>query len=136
MNAISPTVSDGYVAVYDGKTLRTVADGFRFMNEIRFDAREEWLYVVETCGRCITRLRVLNGGDLVDREVFGPSDHVAFIDGIAFDYYGNLWGTHIFKDRVFAITPRGDFRIILDDDYDSEPGRALMDAFAPGRGDA
>lgn len=130
MNAISPSVADGYVALYDGKSLRIVADRFRFTNEIRFDAREEWLYVVETCGRCVTRLRVLDDGSLVDREVFGPSDHHAFIDGIAFDAYGNLWGTHIFKDRVFAITPQGDLRIILDDDRDSEPGRALMDAFA------
>ena len=130
MNAISPSIADGYIAVYDGKSLRMVADGFRFTNEIRFDAREEWLYVVETCGRCVTRLRVLDDGSLVDREGFGPSDHGAFIDGIAFDAYGNLWGTHIFKDRVFAITPRGDLRIILDDDHDSEPGRELMDAFA------
>ena len=129
MNAISPSVADGYVAVYDGTTLRLVADGFRFTNEVRLDAREEWLYVVETCGRCITRLRVMDDGSLTDREVFGPSDHGAFIDGIAFDSYGNLWGTHIFKDRVFAITPGGDLRIILDDDHDSEPGRALMDAF-------
>jgi gluconolactonase len=115
--------------VYDGNSLRIVADGFRFTNEIRFDAREEWLYVVETCGRCVTRLRALEDGRLVDRETFGPADHGAFIDGIAFDSYGNLWGTHIFKDRVFAITPDGDLRIILDDDHDSEPGWALMSAF-------
>jgi gluconolactonase len=130
MDAISPSVADGYIALYDGKALKIVADGFRFTNEIRFDAREEWLYVAETCGPCVTRLRVRDDGSLVDREVFGPSDHGAFIDGIAFDSYGNLWGTHIFKDHVFAITPEGDLRIFLDDDRDSEPGRLLMDAFA------
>ncbi len=129
-NAISPNVADGYIAMHDGGSWRIVADGFRFTNEIRFDAREEWLYVAETCGRCVTRLRVLEDGSLVDRETFGPADHGAFIDGIAFDAYGNLWGTHIFRDRVFAITPDGDLRILLDDDRDSEPGKALMDAFA------
>jgi gluconolactonase len=128
--AISPSVADGYVALYDGGSLRIVADGFRFTNEIRFDAREEWLYVVETCGPCVTRLRVLDDGGLVDREVFGPADHGALIDGIAFDSHGNLWGTHIFRDRVFVITPEGDLRIILDDDRESESGRALMEAFA------
>jgi sugar lactone lactonase YvrE len=92
MDAVSPSVADGYIALYDGKALRIVADGFRFTNEIRFDAREEWLYVAETCGPCVTRLRVLDDGSLVDREVFGPSNHGAFIDGIAFDSYGNLWG--------------------------------------------
>ncbi len=130
MDAVSPSVADGYIALYDGKALRIVADGFRFTNEIRFDAREEWLYVAETCGPCVTRLRVGDDGSLSDRETFGPSNHGAFIDGIAFDAYGNLWGTHIFRDRVFAITPQGDLRILLDDDRDSAPGRALMDAFA------
>jgi gluconolactonase len=129
MRALSPSVADGYVAVHDGTSLRIVADGFRFTNEIRFDAREEWLYVVETCGPCITRLRILDDGSLVDRETFGPADHGALIDGVAFDAYGNLWGTHIFKDRVFAITPEGDLRILLDDDRESEQGRALMHAF-------
>jgi sugar lactone lactonase YvrE len=127
--AVRPSLADGYVAVHDGTSLRIVADGFRFTNEIRFDAREEWLYVVETCGPCITRLRVLEDGSLVDRETFGPADHGAFVDGVAFDAYGNLWGTHIFKDRVFAITPEGDLRILLDDDRESESGQALMRAF-------
>ena len=43
---------------------RIVADGFRFTNEIRFDAREEFLYVVETTGGCISRLRVDDDGAL------------------------------------------------------------------------
>ena len=30
---------------------RIVADGFHFTNEIRLDAREEWLYVAETTGK-------------------------------------------------------------------------------------
>ena len=81
-----------------------VADGFHFTNEIRLDAREKWLYVAETCARRITRLRVLDDGSHVDREVFGPVDHGAFIDGIAFDAHGNLWGTHVMTDRIFAIT--------------------------------
>jgi sugar lactone lactonase YvrE len=129
IEAVSPNVADGYIAVYDGKSMRIVADGFQFTNEIRFDAREQWLYIAETCGCRVTRMRVLDGGSLADRETFGPSDHGAFIDGIAFDAFGNLWGTHIFKDRIFAITPQGDLRIILDDDRDSEAGRAVMDAF-------
>ncbi len=133
MNAISPSIADGYVALYDGRSLRIVAEGFRFTNEIRLDAREEWLYVVETCGCRITRLRVQANGDLTDREVFGPADHGAFIDGIAFDSYGNLWGPHIFKDRVFALPPKGDLRILLDDDRDSEAGRAVMQAFREDR---
>ena len=128
MAAVSPKIADGYVAVLDDKGARIVADGFRFTNEIRFDAREEWLYVVETTGRCITRLRIDEKGEAVAREIFGPADTGGFIDGIAFDEYGNLWGTHVMSDRIFAITPQGDFRVILDDDNPG-PSRALYEAF-------
>ncbi|MGR7994862.1 MULTISPECIES: SMP-30/gluconolactonase/LRE family protein [unclassified Xanthobacter] len=129
MRAMSPNIADGFLALYDQGRLRIVADGFRFTNEIRLDAREEWLYVAETCGRCVTRLRVLPDGSLTDRETFGPADHGAFIDGIAFDAHGNLWGTHVMTDRLFAITPEGELRILLDDDRGSPAGAALMAAF-------
>jgi gluconolactonase len=129
MRAISPSIVDGFIALYDKGALRIVADGLHFTNEIRLDAKEEWLYAVETCGRRITRMRVLPDGRLADREVFGPADHGAFIDGIAFDAHGNLWGTHVMTDRVFAITPEGELRLILDDDRNSDAGRALMAAF-------
>ncbi|WP_341963376.1 SMP-30/gluconolactonase/LRE family protein [Pseudomonas sp. RC10] len=136
MTAMSPTISDGYIALYQHGVLRVVAEGFHFTNEIRLDANEEWLYVAETCGMRVTRLRVLEDGSLVDREVFGPSNHNGFIDGITFDAFGNLWGTHIMLDRVFAITPQGDMKIILDDDNGSAEGKALLAAFAEDKATA
>lgn len=134
MSAVRPDVADGYVALYEPKTneLRVVADGFRFTNEIRFDATEEWLYVVETCGPCITRLKAAPDGTLTERQTFGPADHGALIDGIAFDAFGNLWGTHVMADRVFALTPEGELRILLDD-APPDASRRLMDAFYAGR---
>jgi gluconolactonase len=41
----------------------------------------------------MSHLRVNENGDLVDREVFGPSNlgKGAWPDGIAFDSHGNLW---------------------------------------------
>lgn len=128
MTAISPGIADGYIVLYDRGTARIVADGIAFTNEVRLDAREEWLYVVETCGPFVSRFRVASDGSLSDREIFGPADHGALIDGIAFDAHGNLWGTHVMTDRIFAITPEGELRIILDDDNPG-PSRALMDAF-------
>jgi gluconolactonase len=134
MNAIRPDLADGYVALYEPERgqLRVVADGFRFTNEIRFDAAEEWLYVVETCGPCITRLRATPDGTLTDRETFGPADHGAPIDGIAFDSYGNLWGTHIMADRVFVLTPEGELRIVLDD-APPDASKRMMEAFYKGQ---
>lgn len=133
MEACSPNIIDGFIAVADNKGLRIVADNLHFTNEIRFDADEKWLYAVETCGMKVTRFRVGEGATLSHRETFGPESHNAFIDGIAFDAFGNLWGTHIMTDRIFAITPEGDLRILLDDDNGSTEGKALLEAFAQDR---
>lgn len=131
MEAASRRIEDGSIVLVDGDTVRTVADGIAFTNEVRLDAKEEWLYVVETTGRKITRFRVADDGSLSERQTFGPEDHGAFIDGIAFDAYGNLWGTHVMTDRIFAITPEGELRIILDDD-NPEASRRLLEAFERG----
>ena len=95
MKTVSPNISDGYIALADENGLRIVADGFSFTNEIRLDADEEDMYLVETTGQCISRMKVGQDGSLSGREVFGPSKlgKYGFPDGIAFDAFGNLWGT-------------------------------------------
>ena len=109
MHALRTDLADGYLARYEDGKFRIVADGFRFTNEIRFDAREEFLYVVETTGGCITRLRIDERGEPAEREIFGPSrlGKGAWPDGIAFDSYGNLWGTLVYSDKLFVLTPQG-----------------------------
>lgn len=128
MSAISPNISDGYVALLDENGARIVADGFRFTNEIRLDATEEHLYVVETGGPHITRLKVAADGSLSNREIFGPSDLGGPPDGIAFDSYGNLWGTLVMVDRLFVLTPEGEMHTVLDDG-DPATATALVEAF-------
>jgi gluconolactonase len=117
MHALRTDLADGYLARYEDGSFRIVADGFRFTNEIRFDAREEFLYVVETTGGCITRLRIDDRGEPSEREIFGPSTlgKGAWPDGIAFDSYGNLWGTLVYSDKLFVLTPQGDLRVLLDE---------------------
>jgi sugar lactone lactonase YvrE len=126
--AISPNISDGRVLLYDQGLVRIVADGIQFSNECKLDATEEWLYVVQTAGRNVVRFRIQPDGSLTDREFFGPRDHGRMPDGIAFDVYGNLWGTHIFTDSIWAITPEGELRMIFDDSR-PEDVRRLDDAF-------
>jgi gluconolactonase len=130
MHALRTDLPDGYIARYDDGTFRIVADGFRFTNEIRFDAKEKFLYVVETTGGCISRLRVDDRGNLSGREVFGPTSlgKGAWPDGIAFDGYGNLWGTMVYSDKLFVLTPEGDLRVLLDE---GDPAKvdALEQAF-------
>ena len=85
------TLPNGLAFARNGD-FRIVADGFHFTNEIRFDAKEEFLYVVETTGGRITRLRIDEHGKAGKREIFGPTTlgKGAWPDGIAFDSYGNL----------------------------------------------
>lgn len=130
MHALRVDLADGYLARYEAGAFRIVADGFRFTNEIRFDAREEFLYVVETTGGCITRLRIDEKGKPVEREIFGPSrlGPGAWPDGIAFDAFGNLWGTLVYSDKLFVLTPKGDMRVLLDEG-DPQKVDALEQAF-------
>lgn len=134
MHALRLDLGDGYLARLENGTLRIVADGFHFTNEIRFDAKEEWLYVVETTGGRITRLRIDECGSVREREVFGPSrlGTGAWPDGIAFDSYGNLWGTLVYSDKLFVLTPQGDMRVLLDEGDPAKVG-ALEQAIAENR---
>lgn len=114
-DSINADVLDGYIALIDDKGIRIVAEGFGGTNEVRFDANEEWLYVVESNARRISRLRVRPDGSLYDREVYGPSQLEGFPDGFAFDACGNLWITLIMSDKLIALTPEGDVLSLLDD---------------------
>ena len=129
-DAICASLADGYIILIDEKGPRIVADGMSFTNEIRLDAKEEWLYVAETTGKCVSRLRVQPDGSLTDREIYGPSTLGAgLIDGIAFDVYGNLWATMIFADRIVAITPDGELLELLNDGNANSTAR-FEEAFA------
>jgi len=132
MHALRTDLKDGYVALYDQGVFRIVADGFGFTNEVRFDAAEEWLYVVQTTGGCITRLRIDELGNVAEREVFGPASlgKGAWPDGIAFDSLGNLWGTMVYSDKLFVITPQGDLRILLDEGDPEKVDRLEKQFFA------
>lgn len=117
MEAIRPGLDDGFIALADERGLRIVADGLHFTNEVRLDAKEEYLYAVETCGRRITRFRVGDDGSLSRREIFGPTDFgpAGFPDGCSFDSYGNLWVTLVMAERLIALTPDGEMLTLYDD---------------------
>jgi gluconolactonase len=65
----------------EDRGIHIVADGFVGTNEIRFDAAEEWLYVVEANARRISRLRVDADARVLAHEIYGPADLGGFIDG-------------------------------------------------------
>jgi sugar lactone lactonase YvrE len=115
-DSINARARDGYIALFDERgNARIVADGFEGTNEIRLDANEEWMYVVESNARRISRLRVRADGSLGERETYGPQRLTGFPDGFAFDAHGNLWVTLVMADRLIAITPAGEVLTLLDD---------------------
>jgi gluconolactonase len=114
-DSINSGVLDGYIGVIDEHGARIVAEGFGGTNEIRFDDNEEWLYVVESNVRRISRLRLRADGSLGEREVFGPAELEGFPDGFAFDSIGNLWVTLVMSDKLIALTPEGEVLTLLDD---------------------
>jgi gluconolactonase len=114
-DAITTSVCDGMIVLVDEQGPRIVADGLYFTNEVRLDAKEEWLYAAETTGKRVSRFRVTADG-LGPRETYGPDSlGRGVIDGIAFDAFGNLWATMVFADRLVAITPDGELFELLDD---------------------
>ena len=130
IDALVPDLDDGYIARYDHRGIHIVAEGLHFTNEVRFDAKEEYLYVVETTGGRILRFKCDEDGNLSNREIYGPT-HMgqgAYPDGIAFDSYGNLWGTMVYSDKLFVITPDGEMVILLDEG-DHEEVKKLDEAF-------
>ncbi len=108
---------DGYIILVDEKGPRIVADGLYLTNEVRLDAQEEYLYVVETIMNHMLRFRVQPDGSLTGKEVFGPSSlgTGGAIDGFTFDTDGNLWVTLVLRNGVGIITPDGDYHTVIED---------------------
>lgn len=113
--SINQKPTDGYVGVIDDKGIRIVVEGLNGTNEARWDANEEWLYIVESHARHITRVRFDADANLIAREVFGPEDLGGTPDGCAFDAHGNLWIAIVMTDCLIALTPEGEKLVLLDD---------------------
>lgn len=118
---------DGYIVLLDANGARVVADGFYATNELRFDAREDYLYVAETMARRVLRFRVTANGDLREREVFGPADlgPGGYVDGIAFDAQGNLWLAMVMRNGLWILGPDGEPHVAFE-----EPNEPALAHFA------
>jgi gluconolactonase len=116
-NAVASPRPDGYVVLVDERGARIVADGIYFTNEVRLDAKEEYLYIAETMQSRILRYRVQPDGSLSDREVFGPDGlgPGAYVDGFTFDAEGNIWVTTVARNGVGIITPDGDYHVVFEE---------------------
>lgn len=108
---------DGYIILLDENGPRIVADGIYFTNEIRLDAREEYLYAAETMGYRMLRYKVQEDGSLGESEVFGPENLGlgGYVDGFAFDAEGNIWLTLPVRNSLAIVTADGDYHVVFEE---------------------
>ncbi|MCO4762060.1 MAG: SMP-30/gluconolactonase/LRE family protein [Myxococcales bacterium] len=96
----------GSVIYYDGKTVRTVAEGFRYTNGINMSADGKTVYVAATTDAQISTFdRDLKTGDLSGRRDF---DFDTGVDNIERDAQGHLWigsHPHLFDFLSFSKDP-------------------------------
>ena len=93
-------VADGFIVLMDAEGPRIVADGLCYTNEVRPDPSGEWLYIVETFGRRVSRRAIGPRGALGSPETAFSIAHGFFPDGIAFDEQGGLWVTSLVSNRL------------------------------------
>jgi len=72
MHRVRTDLADGYLARYEGRQVSYRRRRFPLHQRDPLDAREEFLYIVETTGGCVSRLRIDEKGAARDREIFGP----------------------------------------------------------------
>lgn len=115
--AINAGKADGYIILIDAKGPRVVADNILLCNEVRMDAKEEYLYAAETMANHIIRFPVNADGSLGEREIFGPADlgFGASVDGFTFDAEGNIWVTTVLRNGLVIITPEGKAHTVFED---------------------
>ena len=90
---------DGFIVLVDDRGARIVADGLHYTNECRPDPTGEWLYVVETFGRRLTRFPIA-GGRLKTAETVITFGHGSWPDGFVFDQQHGIWITSLISNRL------------------------------------
>ena len=108
-------IADGYIVLWDGKGARIVEEGFGYTNECRLSNDGAWLYVNETFGRRISRLRIAADGSLGKRETFAELGAGDFPDGGTFDALGGYWVTSVVSNRIYRFESDGRPRLMFED---------------------
>ena len=117
VEAVANPCPDGYIILLDEKGPRIIADGIYFPNEIRLDAKEEYLYVAETMGCRMLRYKVQGDNSLGESEVFGPENLGlgGYVDGFALDAEGNIWLTLPTRNSLAIVWADGDYHVVFEE---------------------
>ncbi|MEO3413152.1 SMP-30/gluconolactonase/LRE family protein [Roseovarius sp. CAU 1744] len=121
-------VTNGYVGVIDSHGMRIVVEGLHYTNEIRPDLEGGWLYISETFGQKVSRIRLDEAGVHGDTETFATLPRGAFVDGIELDSDGALLCACIVSNELIRVTPDGSWSVVArerDEDWVNEVEAAL-----------
>jgi sugar lactone lactonase YvrE len=124
-------VADGFVVLVDERGARIVADGLHYTNECRPDPSGEWLYVVETFGRRLTRFPIAHGGRLKSPEIVLTLGHGSWPDGFAFDEHRGVWLTSLISNRLMRFD--GETLHTIVEEANTTHVDAVEEAFARGQ---
>jgi sugar lactone lactonase YvrE len=105
--AYNQQTANGYVGVIEDGRFRIVLDGLAYTNEIRADYAGGWLYIAETMGQKISRVRLDETGLHGAPELFAQMPPGAFVDGIEIDSEGAVLAACIISSELIRITPDG-----------------------------
>lgn len=115
VKAFRSGVADGAIVLVDKRGARIVADGIGFANEVRIDPTGRWLYVNETYGKRLSRMRIGADGALGARQTVHEFGTAQFPDGLAFDADGGAWVACIVSNALVHVAADGRATTMLED---------------------
>jgi sugar lactone lactonase YvrE len=106
-------VKNGYIGIIDPDGVRIVLEGLHYTNEIRPDLEGGWLYISETFGQKVSRVRLDEGGIHGTPATLAQLPRGAFVDGIELDEEGALLAACIVSNELFRIMPDGSYSLLV-----------------------
>lgn len=114
-------VRNGYVGLVNvDNSFSVVVEGLHYTNELRPDYANGWLYIAETFGQKISRVRLDETGIHGEPELFVQFGPGTFVDGIELDGARGLYAACIVSSELYHVDPNGTATLIVgerDDDW-------------------
>ena len=123
--------ASGTILLRDASGTRVVAEGLHYTNECRVSLDGQYMYVNETFGRRVSRMKIEKNGDLTHRETIATFADGDFPDGLTLDSEGGVWVVCVGSNRVYRIAPDGECQTIIDD-ASGDTAQRLEAAFENG----
>ncbi|MFD0917162.1 SMP-30/gluconolactonase/LRE family protein [Pseudahrensia aquimaris] len=133
--AYNRQTANGYVAVIENGEMKVVVENLAYTNECRLDYEGGWLYVAETMGQRISRIRLDEKGVHGKVELYATMPRGAFVDGIEIDSEGAVLAACIISSELIRVAPDGSQEVIVGERDDAwvDDVEAVFDAGDMGR---